>query len=241
MNMNLYGVKAPVEAVRQWFLYNDKPLLIFGQTGVGKTTVCNVIAEETQMSLCDDENPLKAIEDARHPSFFSIGRVALIEDAEHLTKATWNKIDKVMKSAPPIIFVSQTLNGVPYSIRRKCSIIEMKQPEPRHIKTMLEAEYDLEERLVDLLSSECKSWRQAHMNARWLIEPNSPRVNYQNSIHPLTTISIKQYNEQFDETTIQAHLLHSMAWNIEGLSEVSKKYVDLLKHTGDTKPPYRNK
>ena len=67
--MTLHGARAPIEAVRQWMKTPSRHLILWGDTGVGKTTILTTIGEQEGMQAETHEDPLVAIENARHPTF----------------------------------------------------------------------------------------------------------------------------------------------------------------------------
>lgn len=196
--MTLHGARAPIEAVRQWMKTPSRHLILWGDTGVGKTTILTTIGEQEGMQAETHEDPLVAIENARHPTFFGKGRFVALEDVDWFNRSLWSKIEKRLSDAPPTAFIALSMQSVPYSIRKNCIIVEIRRPSERHIKGYLEYAKSVESSQVSKsIASESKSnpeldsplwgeynltsFRQAKINHDFGIEPNTDSTKFVDS------------------------------------------------------------
>jgi hypothetical protein len=254
MSMKLFGPRAPLEGVKQWMKNPIKPLILWGETGVGKTTALDIIGAQEDMQSEEHENPLRAIDNARHPTFGGRGRYARLEDSEYFSHTIWSKIEKVLTHAPPIVFTPLSLSSIPYSILKQCVVIEIKQPQPRHIVAMLES-HDIDPDLSAMIAKSCKSWRQAQIKSRFCgitDEKQIPFVHTKDqpkailngsyasdfNCHPLAVLEMASHNGVDPDAVIRGLMLHSNAWNIDGLSLVSRAFIARLRADRTDSPPF---
>ena len=248
--MKLYGQRAPIEGVRVWMKNPSKPLILWGATGVGKTTVLDLIGEQEGMQSEENENPFKAIDNARHPTFYGKGRYARLEDSEYFTRSIWSKLEKVLKHAPPIVLTPLSLSSIPYSILKQCVVIEIKQPQPRHIREYLKSQ-NVEQSLSDRIADNCKSWRQVQHqkdfdggSSQFVHPKDQPKAvlngDYKSDFdcHPLSILEMASHNNVNPDNVIRGLMLHSTSWRIDGLSKVSRAFIATLRADRTDTPPY---
>lgn len=251
--MTLHGARAPIEAVRQWMKTPSRHLILWGDTGVGKTTILTTIGEQEGMQAETHEDPLVAIENARHPTFFGKGRFVALEDVDWFNRSLWSKIEKRLSDAPPTAFIALSMQSVPYSIRKNCIIVEVKRPTERHIKGYLEYAKSVESSRV---SKSIASFRQAKINHDFDIEPNTDSTKFVDSkdqpkailqgdfdgdfsCHPLSVLQMAHHNDTDPNLVADALMLHSESWRVDGLSKVSRALIARLRSNRTDNPPYR--
>lgn len=255
--MKLYGERAPLEGVKAWMRNPIKPLILWGGTGVGKTATLDAIGSEQGMQSEEHENPLKAIENARHPTFFGKGRYARLEDCEYFNRSMWSKIEKALSHAPPIAFTPLSLSSIPYSILKQCVVIQIKNPQPRHISQYLsDLKTNLSPSLSQAIAKSSQSWRQVKMLVQMKMKPSNDSIRFTQTkdqakailrgdypdpnfdCHPLAVLEVASHNGVSPDSVLRGLMLHSDAWNIEGLSQVSKAYIATLRANKTDSPPF---
>lgn len=263
--MTLIGRRSTFEGIRAWMKNPSRHLILWGGTGVGKTLSLTTIGNEEGLEGEFNEDPLKAIENARHPTFFGKGRYAALEDADWFNRAMWSKIEKRLSDAPPTVFIALSMQSIPYSIRKNCMIIEMSEPSELHISRCIDAiESDTPTSIKqnpDLNSPlwgeyKYESFRQAIINHQFGIEPNTesrPFVDSKNqpkailrgefegdfSCHPLSILQMANHNSVDGKKVMNAMALHDQAWRIDGLSKVSRALIARLRAITQTPPPFQ--
>ncbi|MBL96730.1 MAG: hypothetical protein CMF52_02850 [Legionellales bacterium] len=257
----LHGARAPIEAVRQWMKNPSRHLILWGNSGVGKTTILHTIGDQESMQAESHEDPLVAIENARHPTFFGNGRYAALEDTDWFTRSLWSKIEKRLSDAPPTVFIALSMQSIPYSIRKNCVVVEIRNPSPRHIADYLALSNSIESP-AQLYGEEppyggsSPSFRQAKINCDFSIKPNTksskfvdtknqPKAILQGrfdddfSCHPLSVLQMAHHNDTDSNLVSEALMLHSESWRVDGLSKVSRALVARLRSNQTDNPPYR--
>ena len=263
--MTLHGARSPIETVRHWMNNPSRHLILWGDTGVGKTTILTTIGEEEGMQAEFHDDPLKAIENARHPTFFGKGRFVALEDADWFSRSLWSKIEKRLSDAPPTAFIALSMQAIPYSIRKNCMIVEIKNPSSKHLADYLGLSDSIgsggDNTNPDLnspLRGEYKltSFRQAKINHDFGIEPNTksnkfvdsknqPKAILQGdfdgdfSCHPLSVLQMAHHNDTDPNLMADALMLHSESWRVDGLSKVSRALIARLRSNRTDNPPYR--
>lgn len=264
----LHGARAPIEAVRQWMKNPSRHLILWGDSGVGKTTILHTIGEQESMQAESHEDPLVAIENARHPTFFGNGRYAALEDTDWFTRSLWSKIEKRLSDAPPTAFIALSMQSIPYSIRKNCVIVEIRNPSVKHIMDYLSTAVTLSKSIPnesksnpELVSplwgkTNLTSFRQAKINHDFSIEPNiqpskfvdtknQPKAILQGqfdddfSCHPLSVLQMAHHNDTDSNLVSEALMLHSESWRVDGLSKVSRALIARLRSNQTDNPPYR--
>jgi hypothetical protein len=243
----LVGPKSTFEGIRAWLRHPERTLLLWGPTGAGKDYALATIAEEEGYEPEEHEDPLRAIENARHPTFHGKGRYAVVNDADYLTRTQWTKIEKALPDAPPTVIIALSFQSVPWQVRKNCVVIEITKPQIRHIQQVH----------PDLNLSRRIGWRQAGINAYLGIEPEERQVfvpikdqpkailhgeyGHDFDCHPLAVISMAHHNGADPTLVARALTLHSQAWEIEGLSEVSRAFISTLRTDRVDSPPFRKR
>lgn len=216
-------------AVKAWLMNPAKPLALVGPTGPPKARLLTRLGSEVGMTAETHEDALQALSTARNPTFDGGSRFALIEDVDWLTKREWSRIEKALPHAPPVAFIAQSLRSLPYQVRRQCAVIEVSGP----------------------------SVRQDEMNHTWGIEPDLDHQPWlderdqpaailsggyrQSSVHPLSVIGMALHNHGDPDQALRALMLHSTAWDHDGLSAVARCYVETLRTERQDPTPYRKR
>jgi hypothetical protein len=175
------------------------------------------------------EDVLQALSTARNPTFDGGRRFALIEDVDWMPTREWTRLEKALPHAPPVAFTALSLRSIPYAVRRRCAVIQV----------------------------EGTSVRQADFNARWGIETDGdvqPWLDerdqpaailsggYRDStVHPLSVIGMAIHNGADPAETLTALMLHSTAWDHDGLSAVARAYIETLRTERQDPMPYRKR
>lgn len=249
--MTLFGPKAPIEGVRQWLRDPIRPLILFGPAGSGKNHILATLSDDMEMQAETHEDPLRAIENARHPTFFGKGRYAVVDDADFIGKGLWTKIANALPHAPPTAILAQSLHSVPYQVRKTCVIIELKRPSESHMRSML-GDHPLS---ADIAKT-AKSWRQALTAATLGVVPSTEdlgfvhardqakavlagRLTHDFDTHPLSVLGMAHHNGAPPEQVARGLMMHSHAWDIDNLSAVSRRYIATLRSDRQDNPPYR--
>lgn len=256
----LFGPKAPIEGVRHWLRDPIRPLIIYGPAGCGKNHVLATLGADMDMESETHEDPLRAMENARHPTFFGKGRYAVVDDADFISKGLWTKIANALPYAPPTAILVQSVMSVPYQIRKTCVIIEIKQPTERYLTAYLE-HADSHMRLDDpslfgAIAKTSTSWRQALIAAELGVVPTTENIgfihardqakavlsgslNHDFDTHPLSVLGMALHNGTPPEQVARGLMMHSHAWDIDQLSTVSRRYISTLRSERQDSPPYR--
>jgi ABC-type uncharacterized transport system YnjBCD ATPase subunit len=247
----LLGPKAPIEGVRQWLRDPIRPLILFGPAGCGKNHVLETIGEALEMQAETHEDPLTAMDNARHPTFGGNGRYAVVDDADFISGRIWSRIAKALPHAPPTAILAQSLHSVPYQVRKSCVVIELKRPSESHMRSML-GEHPLS---ADIAKT-AKSWRQAITAATIGVVPNTEDLGFVHArdqakavlaghlthdfdTHPLSVLGMAHHNGTPPEQVARGLMMHSHAWDIDHLSAVSRRYIATLRSDRQDNPPYR--
>lgn len=234
--------------------------IIHGPTGSGKTTSILDRAEALGLEVVRGDSPKKIIQDARHPSFFGQGRIALLE-AEYFTKSEWNAVRASLTASPPQMVIEvQHLETVPYAIRRVAKSTYNPAPSKAELtEYLLGISHHLgineDEDIIREVAAECKSWNTAYNSlitfgdgytTDGITEPDVTKAiltgvaHESQTIHPIAVLKSALYNNENPIRVQQAHELHSRAWTTEDLSMVSWDNVKLLRSRTRQyrKPPY---
>ena len=234
--------------------------IIHGPTGSGKTTSILDRAEALGLEVVRGDSPKKIIQDARHPSFFGQGRIALLE-AEYFTKSEWNAVRASLTASPPQMVIEvQHLETVPYAIRRVAKSTYNPAPSKAELtEYLLGISHHLgiseDEDIIREVAAECKSWNTAYnclitfgdgYTTDGITEPDVTKAiltgvaHESQTIHPIAVLKSALYNNENPIRVQQAHELHSRAWTTEDLSMVSWDNVKLLRSRTQQyrKPPY---
>lgn len=250
----LYGKRAPIEGVRYWLKDPVRPLLLVGPTGTGKNFVLETLSAELGMQPETHEDPLVAMSNARHPTFYGKGRYALIDDADWLGSRLWTKVQNALPDAPPTAILALSIQSVPYQVRTKCVVIELERPQERHLQQML-ADHPADAEVLDAIAKTARSWRQAKVCADLNMIPDGDGVafvhqrdqpkallsgeyNHDFTVHPLSILSMAHHNGTPPGQVAKGLMMHSHAWEIDNLSTVSRHFIRTLRAKRTDSPPY---
>lgn len=202
--------------------------------------------------------------DARMPTFFGQRRVVIVEEPESLSKREWRAFDDPMKSkAFPLVIITQDPSSVPWPIRRGGLVVALDAPTPSDLSEYIERLHPGRSD-VDEIARRATTWRQAALLAM-TTEEGSPIREVENryrtryghaevaailagehdspdfSSHPLAVIQAAEYNGADPNHVVTAMLLHSQAWTVDGLAEVSRAYLSTLRASSTDRPPFRQR
>ena len=144
-------------------------MIFYGPPGVGKTTVANIIAKNTEMLLCklngttaslDDVK--KVIEDSKSV-FASKGVLLYLDEIQYFNKKQQQSLLDYVEKGLITLIASTTENPYFYiypALLSRCSVFEFKQIEPSEIKKGLTRIVNLkkikiEDEALELLSVAC--------------------------------------------------------------------------------------
>lgn len=144
-------------------------MIFYGPPGVGKTTVANIIAKNTEMLLCklngttaslDDIK--KVIEDSKSV-FASKGVLLYLDEIQYFNKKQQQSLLDYVEKGLITLIASTTENPYFYiypALLSRCSVFEFKQITPEEIKKGLERVINLrkikiDEEALNLLSISC--------------------------------------------------------------------------------------
>jgi len=257
MNPTKHIIKSVLTPIEAWMNTPSKPLIIYGNTGVGKTTIIRFLADKYKIEVVEHDDPLVCIENARHPTFDGNYRLALIEGADYLKPSLYNKINTI-DNPPPFVLECQYLEAIPYRLRAKCMIVEIPKPAKRFLfagLTELNRHLGLNkaDSLIEKISDKAESWRLATLCLKYGIEPNRIRQTVPDtkqpevilkqgydysSCHPLSIIQMAIHNKANPTKCLEALRLYSMAWEIDDLSKISRTLLEQFRTETTFKPRY---
>ena len=181
-------------------------MIFYGPPGVGKTTVANIIAKNTEMLLCklngttaslDDVK--KVIEDSKSV-FASKGVLLYLDEIQYFNKKQQQSLLEYVEKGLITLIASTTENPYFYiypALLSRCSVFEFKQIEPSEIKKGLNRIVNLkkikiEDEALELLSVACNGdIRKAINNLELVYSANGNKK-----------ITVKDVNEIVDKAHI---------------------------------------
>ncbi|MBU0762144.1 MAG: hypothetical protein KKD39_03900 [Candidatus Altiarchaeota archaeon] len=138
-----YVGKAVVEEIRKWV---GEPLIIYGATGVGKTLLAELIAQDREWDIyqVNDENIQQALTAANTKTLFGGEKLILVEDIEQLRdlKELGKLVDET--KSPLILTTRDYSNKRLATVKKKCKSLQIKRPLPATLRKYLEAILDAE-------------------------------------------------------------------------------------------------
>ena len=257
LNPTRHIIKSVLTPLEAWFNTPSKPLIVYGNTGVGKTSIIRFLANKHSIEVESNDNPIKLLSDARHPSFDGNYRLALIEGADYLKASQYNAILKT-DNPPPYILECEFLESIPYKLRQRCMVVEIPKPAKRFLiagLTELNRHLGLNvaDSLIEKISDKAESWRMATFCLKYGIEPNRIRQTVPDakqpaiilkqgydysSCHPLSIIQMAIHNKANPTKCLEALRLYSMGWEIDDLTKVSRTLLEQLRTDTTYKPPF---
>lgn len=257
LNPTRHIIKSVLTPLEAWFNTPSKPLIVYGDTGVGKTSIIRFLATKKDIEVVSNGTPTKLLSDARHPSFDGNYRLALIEGADYL-KASQYRVILTTDNPPPYILECEFLESIPYKLRQRCMVVEIPKPAKRFLfagLTELNRHLGLNraDSLIEKISDKAESWRLATFCLKYGIEPNRLRPTvpdtkqpeiiltggYSHSTcHPLSILQMAVHNKANPSKCLEALRLYSMAWEIDDLSKVSRTLLEQLRTETTFKPPF---
>ena len=162
-------------------------MIFYGPPGVGKTTVANIIAKNTEMLLCklngttatlDD---IKKVIDDSKSVFASKGVLLYLDEIQYFNKKQQQSLLDYVEKGLITLIASTTENPYFYiypALLSRCSVFEFKQITPEEIYKGLERIINLrkikiEEKAIDLLSISCNGdMRKAINNLEFVYNAN---------------------------------------------------------------------
>jgi len=252
----IHAVKSSYMPVKVWLeMLPSAPLIIAGDSGCGKTYILETLADDIGIDLVCDGSPLDCISGSRHPSFTGKDRVAVIDHFDYISKKEWAKIEESMVGAK-VILVGCDLNRLPYPILKISQVVKLHKPAPRFLASGLRdlshaLGSQIDEEAILEIADKSDSWRQAIHSMQWSIELDNKNRTLiadreqpkailsggysHSSCHPLSVLSMANHN---GVDIIDCLMKYSNAWNIDGLSEVSRLLIEGLRAETTDKPPY---
>lgn len=207
--------------------------------------------------------------DARMPTFFGQRRCVIIEDLKSFGKREWTQFDEpIGNKAFPLILITTNEAEIPWRVRKQGMVHRVESPTEGDLTEYLNREREqrgmnTSDEHLRWIASVSSTWRQSlHLllttpdGWRHDTEANPPTrfghgevqdilLNNHSSIdfssHPLAVIQAADFNGANPDHVIQAMLLHSKAWVVEGLSEVSRAYCSTLRSPTADKPPFKRR
>lgn len=176
---------APIKAWLDSWAYGTPsvyPLVIVGDSGVGKSTVARAYAHEAGFDIIeshadsdrDVKHFKKVFSEARMPTFFGQDRCLIIEDAGAISKSAWRTFDEPIKSkAFPLIIIAQSESEVAWAYRKSGLTHELPQPSESDLMTLLTSicpKDNSSESRLRWISQNASSWR----TAKFLLQTTPP-------------------------------------------------------------------
>ena len=264
---DLYGRRADHDTLKTWLADPQGLLIVSGPSGCGKTTAIHTFTEDAGYDLIEGDDLSTTIDRSRHPSFTGRRRIALFDGVTQTwSKRDWSALTTLLKNhSPPCMVATHDIDSVPYNLRRSSTVHTMRQPEPRHILSLLR-DFDhtlglgASETILARISETATSWRSAllvlqslpsdfdwtgEVDANVLPTSQQPTAvlagtyRTQSTCHPLAILNMAQHNGANPEFVQQANMAHSRAWLTDDLSRVARMLVDTLRTKTQSKPPWR--
>jgi len=244
--------------------------VITGDAGVGKTTIATTFSEAAGFApeFNDDDDFNRLSEICRKRTFFGERRVAIIDNADHLGQKFWNQILKIGDLPFPLIIIASDLEQIFWRIRKISLCIHINRPTQDQIRIFLDREKmrigsDHSDFDLDQIASRSGSWRSAlltlittppdfDLDQDMRISTKYGRSEIRSILsgshdgqpirsHPMALISTALWNDCDPDHINMANTLHSLSWNIEGLSKVRDSYLTTLRTFSTDNPPFRTR
>jgi len=124
-------------------IIKNKPVIVYGSVGVGKTYAVYKIAEEHGYDVIDVDidDDLKRIETVSRAK--TLNKILILFDDVD-TFGNYSKIEKIIKSARvPVVLTATELWKLPNSIKRLCNTVKFWNPKKREIVDLLREKYGI--------------------------------------------------------------------------------------------------
>lgn len=182
---DVIGQDAVVRSLQVAIKKGTKTFLFTGPSGVGKTTVARLVAQELGCSLIDrleiDAATYTGIDDIRNvtaglqyrPLGANSVKALIVDEAHALSKQAWNALLKMLEEPPEwVVWCLCTTEGgrVPETIKTRCAHYVLKPVEAEALAELLDKVVEAEDfrtnsKIVDLCAIEANgSPRQALAN-----------------------------------------------------------------------------
>ncbi|MFH0861029.1 MAG: AAA family ATPase [Candidatus Altiarchaeota archaeon] len=119
----------------------SSPLLLYGATGIGKTTLIECLAADAGMELVSvsDDNIEGAAVLSQTGSLYGGRKLILVDDVDLMKQTA--KVEGLLKDARnPVLLITSDLKSKKLgSIKRMCEKIQMRRPHPASISKLLAA------------------------------------------------------------------------------------------------------
>jgi replication factor C large subunit len=141
--------KKAVEEIRGNIL--DKPILVHGQIGAGKTTIIELFAKELDLDLVEvtDDNIINAVTASQSASITGRKKLIYINNPENIKKI--KEVGKLISKTrnPLILETSDPSSRRLSTIKKKCKQINIRKPTSASVAKILEQVCEREELSVD--------------------------------------------------------------------------------------------
>ena len=129
----------------------DKPILVHGQIGTGKTTIIELIAKESDLELVEitNDNIINAVTASQSASITGKKKLIYINNPENIKKI--KEVGKLIsKTRNPLIFETSDPSSRRLStIKKKCKQINIRKPTSASVTKILQQVCEREDILVD--------------------------------------------------------------------------------------------
>lgn len=140
---DLIGAKRHFAPVQSWFdswAYGTPsvyPLIIVGDSGVGKSTVARAYAQKAGFDVLDTHGDSKrdvkhfnkVFSEARNKTFFGESRCLIVEDAGAISTSAWKSFDDAISAkAFPMIIIAQHESEIGWRHRKSGLVHEIPNP-----------------------------------------------------------------------------------------------------------------
>ncbi|MEA1924695.1 MAG: AAA family ATPase [Candidatus Altiarchaeota archaeon] len=130
---------------------HNKPILVYGQIGAGKTTIIELIAEELDLGLVEitNDNIIHAVTTSQSASITGKKKLIYVNNPENIKKI--KEIGKLLSKTrnPLILETSDPTSRRLSTIKKKCKQINIRKPTSASVAKILEQVCEREDISVD--------------------------------------------------------------------------------------------